>query len=153
ITDIPGVHVGHAHDAVLASGVTALIFEAPIVASIAVHGGAPGVRDTALLEPGMTVERVDALVLSGGSVYGLDSMGGVTAWLCERGRGYPVRNIRVPIVPGAILFDLLNGGDKNFGHEQVYWRLGYSAAAAAARNFELGSAGAGYGATTDNLKG
>jgi L-aminopeptidase/D-esterase-like protein len=153
ITDIPGICVGHAHDAVIASGVTALIFEAPAVASIAVHGGAPGLRDTALLEPGMTVERVDGLVLSGGSVYGLDSMGGVISWLSEKGRGYAVGNVAVPIVPGAVLFDLLNGGDKSFGREPTYWRLGYKAAAAAADNFELGSVGAGYGATTANLKG
>src|ERR1700731_3162836 len=153
ITGIPGLRVGHAHDERLGSGVTALIFEAPAVASIAVHGGAPGLRDAALLEPGMTIERVDALVLSGGSVYGLDSMGGVAAFLRESGRGYTVRDIKVPIVPGAVLFDLLNGGDKSFGREPTYWRLGYKAAAAAADNFELGSVGAGYGATTANLKG
>jgi L-aminopeptidase/D-esterase-like protein len=153
ITDIPGILVGHAHDAVLASGVTALIFESPAVASIAVHGGAPGLRDTALLEPGMTVERVDGLVLSGGSVYGLDSMGGVICWLREKGRGFPVGAARVPIVPGAILFDLLNGGDKNFGRAPVYWHLGYRAAEAAEENFALGRVGAGYGATTANLKG
>lgn len=153
ITDVPGLRVGQDHDPTLASGVTAVIFDAPAVASIAVHGGAPGLRDTALLEPSMTVERVDALVLSGGSVYGLDSMGGVVAFLRERGRGLAVRDIKVPIVPGAILFDLLNGGDKNFGREPVYRRLGYKAAAAAASAFELGSAGAGHGATTANLKG
>ena len=128
ITGVPGLRVGHAQDERLGSGVTALIFEAPAIASIAVQGGAPGLRDTALLEPGMTVERVDALVLSGGSVYGLDSMGRVAAFLYERGRGYAVRDIKVPIVPGAILFDLLNGGDKNLGREPVYWHLGYRAA-------------------------
>src|ERR1700731_781115 len=153
ITDIPGICVGHAHDAAIASGVTALIFEAPAIASMAVHGGAPGLRDAALLEPGMTIERVDALVLSGGSVYGLDSMGGVAAFLRESGRGYTVRDIKVPIVPGAILFDLLNGGDKSFGREPVYWHLGYRAAASATVEFALGSAGAGFGATTADLKG
>ncbi len=153
ITDIPGLRVGHAQDAALGSGVTALIFDAPAVASIAIHGGAPGLRDAALLEPEMSVERVDALVLSGGSVYGLDSMGGVAAFLREAGRGYQVRDIYVPIAPGAILFDLLNGGDKNFGREPVYWRLGYTAAAAAAEDFPLGSVGAGFGATIANLKG
>ncbi|MCI0466278.1 MAG: P1 family peptidase [Beijerinckiaceae bacterium] len=153
ITSIPGLLVGQAHDPAIASGVTVLIFEAPAIASIAVHGGAPGLRDTALLEPGMTIETADALVLSGGSVYGLDAMGGVTAFLRESGRGFGVHDIKVPIVPGAVLFDLLNGGDKNFGREPVYWHLGYKAAAAAARVFALGSAGAGYGATTQNLKG
>jgi L-aminopeptidase/D-esterase-like protein len=153
ITDIPGILVGNAHDPAIASGVTAVLFESPAVASIAIHGGAPGLRDCALLEPAMTVERVDGLVLSGGSVYGLDSMGGVIAWLREKGRGFPVGPARVPIVPGAILFDLLNGGDKNFGREPAYWHLGYSAAEAAEENFALGSVGAGYGATTGNLKG
>lgn len=154
ITDIPGLCVGHAQDEKLGSGVTALIFEAPAIASIAVHGGAPGLRDTALLEPEMSIESIDALVLSGGSVYGLDSMGGVAAFLRESGRGHPVRDIKVPITPGAILFDLLNGGDKSFGREPVYWRLGYEAAAvAAAGDFPLGSVGAGFGATIANLKG
>ena len=125
ITDISGLGVGHAQDERLGSGVTALIFESPAVASIAVHGGAAGLRDTGLLEPEMTVERIDALVLSGGSVYGLDSMGGVVAFLRESGRGFAVRDIKVPIVPGAVLFDLLNGGDKNFGREPIYWHLGY----------------------------
>ncbi|MCI0465678.1 MAG: P1 family peptidase, partial [Beijerinckiaceae bacterium] len=92
-------------------------------------------------------------VLSGGSVYGLDSMGGITAFLREGGRGFGVRGIKVPIVPGAVLFDLLNGGDKNFGCAPAYWHLGYKAAAAASQDFALGSAGAGYGATTQNLKG
>ena len=153
ITDVAGATVGNAHDAKLASGVTAVIFEAPAMASIAVHGGAPGLRDSALLEPGMTVEQVDALVLSGGSVYGLDSMGGVLTFLREKGRGFPVGPIKAPIAPGAVLFDLLNGGDKDFGPEPIYWWLGYRAAAAAAADFALGNAGAGYGATTVNLKG
>ena len=153
ITGVPGLRVGHAQDERLGSGVTALIFEGPAIASIAVHGGAPGLRDTGLLEPSMTIERVDALVLSGGSVYGLDAMGGVAAYLGESGRGFAVRDIKVPIVPGAVLFDLLNGGDKNFGHEPVYWHLGYRAAAEAAVDFALGSVGAGFGATTENLKG
>ncbi|MGH8514074.1 MAG: P1 family peptidase, partial [Gammaproteobacteria bacterium] len=153
ITGVAGLRVGHARDERLGSGVTALIFDAPAIASIAVHGGAPGLRDAALLEPSMTVERVDALVLSGGSVYGLDSMGGVVAYLRESGRGYVVRDIKVPIVPGAVLFDLLNGGDKGFGREPVYWHLGYKAASEAGIEFALGSAGAGFGATTENLKG
>lgn len=153
ITDVPGLAVGHAHCGKIASGVTALIFDQPAVASIAVHGGAPGLRDTALLEPEMSVERVDALVLSGGSVYGLDSMGGVIAYLREQGRGFAIGEARAPIVPGAILFDLLNGGDKDFGAEPVYWRLGYQAAKEAGQDFQLGGVGAGYGATTVNLKG
>jgi L-aminopeptidase/D-esterase-like protein len=153
ITDVPGLSVGHAEDERIGSGTTVVLFDKPAVASIAIHGGAPGLRDSALLEPEMTVEKVDALVLSGGSVFGLDAMGGVIAYLREAGRGFAVRDINVPIVPGAVLFDLLNGGDKAWGSEPVYWHIGYRAAAAAAIEFRLGSAGAGLGATTVNLKG
>ena len=154
ITDVGGLRVGNAHDERLASGVTCVLFDEPAVASIAILGGAPGVRDTALLEPEMSVERIDALVLSGGSAFGLDSMGGVQGWLREQGRGFRVRDAIVPIVPGAILFDLLNGGDKNWGRRPPYWDLGYAAAVVAAPGaFGLGTIGAGYGATTANLKG
>jgi L-aminopeptidase/D-esterase-like protein len=153
ITDLGGIRVGNAQDPSLASGVTALVFTEAAVASIAVHGGAPGLRDTGLLEPEMTVEKVDALVLSGGSAFGLDSMGGVVACLQERGRGFAVRDVRVPIVPGAVLFDLTNGGDKAFGREPIYWHLGFRAAEAAAPSFELGSVGAGLGASTADLAG
>lgn len=153
ITDVTGLRVGHAGDAKLASGVTALIFEAPAVASIAIGGGAPGTRDTSLLEPGMTVETVDALVLSGGSAFGLDAMGGVQSWLREQGRGFAIRDMRVPIVPGAILFDLLNGGDKTWGRHAPYRDLGYEAALAAGLDFTLGSVGAGTGATLADVKG
>ena len=111
LTDIPGVLVGNTHDEKLASGVTAVVFERPAVASVAIFGGAPGVRDTALLEPDKTVEAVDALVLSGGSAFGLDAMGGVQAWLREQDRGFAVGPALVPIAPGAILFDLNNGGN------------------------------------------
>ncbi len=153
ITDVFGLTVGHAEDWRIGSGTTTVLFDQPAVASVAIHGGAPGLRDSALLEPEMTVEKVDALVLSGGSAFGLDSMGGAAAYLREIGRGFEVRNQRVPIVPGAILFDLLNGGDKAWGTMPVYWHMGYRAAAAAKREFTLGSAGAGLGATTANLKG
>ncbi len=153
ITDVAGVSVGNAQDLALGSGVTALIFDEPAAASIAVHGGAPGLRDTALLEPDMTVGVVDALTLSGGSAFGLDAMGGVQAWLREQGRGFDVRGAKVPIVPGAILFDLLNGGDKDWGRMPPYWALGFEAASLATRAFALGSVGAGTGATTADFKG
>jgi L-aminopeptidase/D-esterase-like protein len=153
ITDVPGLRVGQAEDGRIGSGVTAVIFDAPCVASVSVSGGAPGLRDAALLEPGMTVEQVDALVLSGGSAFGLDAMGGVQALLRERGRGFRVGDVAVPIVPGAILFDLRNGGDKAWGPQPVYWHLGYRAAAAASLDVALGSVGAGLGATTATLKG
>lgn len=153
ITDVPGVLVGSADDANLASGVTAIVFESPAVASVAIHGGAPGVRDTACLEPEMAVPAVDALALSGGSAFGLDAAGGVQAWLRERGRGYELGAFRIPIVPAAILIDLNNGGDKGWGRRPPYWDLGYEAASRAAVDFRLGTAGAGYGATTFDLKG
>jgi D-aminopeptidase len=153
ITDIAGVRVGQADDRTLASGVTAVVFDEPAVASLDVRGGGPGTREAALLDPANTVERIDAVVLSGGSAFGLDAAAGAQAWLAEQGRGFQVREARVPIVPGAILFDLLNGGDKSWGRYPPYRELGYAAAAAAGEVFALGSAGAGLGATTVDLKG
>ena len=153
ITDVPGVNVGHAEDARLGSGATAVVFDVPVVGSVDLRGGGPGTRESALLDPAQTVEGIDAIALSGGSAFGLDTGSGVQAWLKEQGRGYPVRSARVPIVPGAILFDLLNGGDKEWGRYPPYRELGYAAAAAAGSDFALGSVGAGAGATTVNCKG
>ncbi len=153
LTDIPGVRVGHADDAALGSGVTAVIFDAPAVAAIDVRGGGPGIRDGAVLGLANTVERIDAIALSGGSVFGLETGGGVQAWLAEQGRGFAVGPVRVPIVPGAVVFDVSNGGDKTWGRFPPYRDLGYAAAAAADTTFTLGSAGAGFGATTANVKG
>ena len=154
LTDIPGVAVGHATDPTLGSGVTTILFDQPAVASVAVLGGAPGGRDTQMLEPEMTVQAVDAIVLSGGSAFGLDAAGGVQAMLREAGRGLAVAGMRVPIVSQAILFDLANGGDKNWGRFSPYRDLGYAAACAAREGkFTLGSVGAGTGATTATVKG
>jgi L-aminopeptidase/D-esterase-like protein len=153
ITDVAGVLVGHAEDARLASGVSTIIFSEPAVAAVDVRGGAPATRETDLLEPHRTVERIDAVVLSGGSTFGLDASAGVQALLRERGRGFEIAGIRVPLVCGASMFDLLNGGDKNWGRFPPYRDLGYSAAAQAADTFALGTAGAGFGATTVNLQG
>jgi L-aminopeptidase/D-esterase-like protein len=153
ITDVGGIHVGHADDAKLGSGVTVVLFDEPAVAAADLRGGGPGTRESALLDPAMTVERIDAIALSGGSAFGLDAASGVQAWLREQGRGFQVREARVPIVPGAILFDLLNGGDKNWGRYPPYRELGYRASAAAAADFALGSIGAGMGAATVDLKG
>lgn len=154
ITDVAGLKVGHAHDAQLASGVTAILVERPNVASCVIRGGAPGGRDTALLEPEMTVTGVDAFVLSGGSAYGLDAAGGVMARLRQDGIGIQIRDAVVPIVPQAIVFDLLNGGDKGWSRMPPYWDMGFAAAHAATDGpFALGTAGGGYGATTATLKG
>src|SRR6202140_3857268 len=153
ITDVPGILVGHAQDSRLGSGVTAIVFEEPAVASFDVRGGGPGTRETDMLEPAATVERIDGIALSGGSAFGLEAGGGIQAWLRERGRGFAVRTALVPIVPGAILFDLLAGGDKDWGRFAPYRDLGYAAAENAAVEFALGRAGAGLGATTFDLKG
>src|SRR5881227_4385871 len=153
LTDIKGVRVGHADDKALASGVTAVVFDTPSVAAIDVRGGGPGTREDALLDPVSTLEKIDAIALSGGSAFGLEAGGGVQAWLAERGRGFQARGAVIPIVPGAICFDLLNGGDKKWGRFPPYRDLGYAAAAAAGSDFALGSAGAGMGATTANFKG
>jgi L-aminopeptidase/D-esterase-like protein len=154
LTDIEGLSVGHSTDLNLGSGVTAIVFDAPAIASCMVLGGAPGGRDTALLDPSMTVGTVDAIVLSGGSAFGLDAAGGVQAGLREIGRGLEVGTTRVPIVPQAILMDLLNGGDKEWGRHSPYREMGYDAFKAAAKgDFALGTVGAGTGATTATAKG
>src|SRR5438876_5144359 len=152
ITDVAGILVGHADDARLASGVTAIVFEQPAVAAVDVRGGAPGTRETDLLEPHRTVERIDAVVLSGGSAFGLDAASGVQARLREQGRGFAIGDVVIPIVCGAVLFDMQNGGDKRWGRFSPYRELGHAAASAAGETFALGTAGAGYGATTVNLK-
>jgi L-aminopeptidase/D-esterase-like protein len=153
ITDVAGVRVGNADDAKLASGTTVVVFDRPVIAAGDVGGGGPGTRESVLLDPAMTVERIDAIAISGGSAFGLDAASGVQAWLVEQGRGLAIRTALVPIVPGAVLFDLLNGGDKKWGRYPPYRELGYQAAAKAALKFALGSVGAGLGATTVNLKG
>lgn len=156
---ISGVRIGHADDERAASGVTAIVFDKPAIASVSILGGAPAGRDITLLEPEMSVETVDALLLSGGSGFGLDAAGGALAALSSMGRGFQVGTVRVPIVPQAILFDLLNGGEKTWlqpnEHTVMppYWQLGAQAVLAASHEFTLGSVGAGLGATTANLKG
>jgi L-aminopeptidase/D-esterase-like protein len=129
------------------------VFDKPAVAAIDVRGGGPGTREDALLHLDNSLDRIDAIALSGGSAFGLDAGGGVQAWLAEQGRGYVVRSAIIPIVPGAIMFDLLNGGDKAWGRFPPYRDLGYAAAVAADVDFALGSVGAGLGASTANFKG
>jgi D-aminopeptidase len=153
ITDVPGLKVGNAEDERLGSGTTALIFDEPATASVDVRGGGPGTRETDLLDPARMVPGIDAIVLSGGSAFGLDAASGVQAWLREQGRGFAIGTMCVPIVPAAVLFDLLSAGDKNWGRFPPYRELGYSAASNAALDFALGSVGAGTGATTVNYKG
>ena len=153
ITDVPGVKVGNAEDIRLGSGSTVVVFDDPAVASIDIRGGGPGTRESALLDPAQTVEGVHAITISGGSAFGLDAASGTQAWLREQGRGFAIRTARVPIVPAAVLFDLLAGGNKDWGRFPPYRDFGYAAAASAATDFPLGSVGAGTGATTVNCKG
>ncbi len=154
ITDIEGVRVGHAHDAKVASGVTAIIIDVDNVASAVTRGGAPGSRDTALLEPEMTAQGVNAVVLSGGSLFGLDAAGGVCNYLRGTGAGLRIGAINIPLAVQAITFDLMNGGNKDWGRTPPYWELGWQAGErATAGDFALGSVGGGYGTTTVTLKG
>ncbi|QXT41484.1 P1 family peptidase [Gymnodinialimonas ceratoperidinii] len=152
ITDVAGLRVGHAADAGVKTGATVLVGDAPFTAGVHVMGGAPGTRETDLLAPDKTVQQADALVLSGGSAFGLDAASGVADALRAAGRGFAVGDQVVPIVPAAILFDLINGGDKDWA-ENPYKQLGREALAAAGADFALGSVGAGTGALTADLKG
>lgn len=155
ITDVDGISVGNAGNISLRSGVTVILPDARAVAGVDVRGGAPGTRETDALDASCLVDAVDAIVLSGGSVYGLDAASGATAWLGARGRGYGMGEAALvaPVIPAAILFDLTNGGDKNWGETPPYNELGRAACAAAGKSFALGNAGAGLGARAGNLKG
>jgi L-aminopeptidase/D-esterase-like protein len=152
LTDVDGLLVGNAEGHGVRSGVSVVLCERPCVASVDVRGGAPGTRETDLLDPSCRVDQIDAICLSGGSAFGLSAADGVMRWLKDRGRGYAVADVVVPIVPTAILFDLLNGGDKQWDWPP-YRELGFAAADNAARDFTLGNAGAGLGARAGNLKG
>ncbi|WP_299374202.1 P1 family peptidase [uncultured Tateyamaria sp.] len=152
ITDISGLRVGNAQDDALKSGVTVLTADAPFTASVSVMGGAPGTRETDLLAPDKSVAQVDALVLSGGSAYGLDACSGVVAGLRAQGRGFRVGDAIIPLVPGAIIFDLLSGGDKDWA-DTPYPALGRAAFDAATDHTDIGTVGAGTGAMTAMMKG
>ena len=153
ITDIAGLKVGQAHDEALRSGVTVLLPDQAVPAAVDVRGGGTGSRETDVLALSGSVSEIHGLVFSGGSAFGLNAAGGVQSFLRQRNVGFAVGTARVPIVPQAILFDLLNGGDKNWGRRAPYEDLAYQACEAAADEFALGSAGAGFGATTVNAPG
>jgi L-aminopeptidase/D-esterase len=155
ITDVPGLLVGNAHDDRLRSGVTVFTGEAPFTAIVDIRGASPGTRDTNALNLTSVGFPVDAIVLAGGSLYGLDAVSGVLAHFRSIGRGhaYETGIAPLPIVPGAILFDLANGGDKEWGDASPYPALGRKAAELATRDFSLGNAGAGYGARAGQYKG
>jgi L-aminopeptidase/D-esterase-like protein len=152
ITDVTGVMVGNSHNEIIKSGVTVFTSDKRFAAAVTVLGGAPGTRETDLLESDKLVEKIDAIVLSGGSAFGLDAATGVVDCLRKENRGYPLKDINIPIVPSAILADLFNGGDDQW-EENPYGNLGKLAFNSISNSFEIGTIGAGYGATTSNLKG
>ena len=155
ITDVAGIAVGNAGDEALMSGVTVVLPDEAAVAAVDTRGGGPATRETDALDPACLVDAVHGLVLSGGSVFGLDAASGVTHWLDARGRGFRFgEQLHVsPVVPAACLFDFLNGGDKDWGDEPPYRALGLAACDAAAADFALGNAGAGLGAIAGRYKG
>jgi L-aminopeptidase/D-esterase-like protein len=153
ITDVAGISVGHAHDEKLASGVTVVLGDSAAVTAATIFGGAPGTRELDAIDLRGSVGVADAIVLSGGSAFGLDAASGVQSYLREEERGFSVGPVRVPVVPQAILFDLINGGDKVWGRYSPYREMGFQAAASAGKDFALGSAGAGLGAIISGGEG
>ncbi|WP_169567329.1 P1 family peptidase [Sneathiella limimaris] len=153
ITDVEGIQVGNAHDAEVFTGVTAVIPERSAVGGVDVRGGGPGTRETEVLRPDCLVDRVDGIVLSGGSVFGLESAAGATSALHHMKRGYQLKNLTIPIVPSAVLFDLANDGNKDWGDIPPYRDLGRQAVENISDTFELGNIGAGYGAAAGTIKG
>ena len=152
ITDIDGFLVGNAHDDKLKSGATVLTRSTSFRASVSILGGAPGTKETDLLSPDKIVDNIDGIVLSGGSAFGLDASSGVMDCLKNQNRGFDTGSIKVPIVPSAILFDLKNGGFKNW-KINPYRDLGQNAFLNVSETVEIGSVGAGCGATTSVVKG
>lgn len=158
ITDVAGLRIGAAQDTTIRSGVTVVLPDERSVAAVDVQGGGTGTRELELLRADATLETVDAIVLGGGSAFGLSAADGVMGWLAEQGRGFPVGGLQVPIVPGAILFDLMNGGAKSAFRNQSDTALPYRALARAAAetaglDVRLGNVGAGFGATTTGHDG
>jgi L-aminopeptidase/D-esterase-like protein len=155
ITDVAGLRAGNAEDMRARTGVTVVVPAARAIAAVDVRGGAPGTRETDALEATCLVGAVDALVLAGGSVFGLDAAAGVVSTLSAQGRGFRLGTspLALPVVPAAILFDLSNGGDKNWGDDPPYRALGKRALEAASEQFALGNAGAGLGARAGLYKG
>jgi len=158
LIDVADIHVGHASDHQIRTGTTVIVPDTPVAMGVDVRGGGPGTRDTEALNPSCLVESVHGLVLSGGSVFGLAAADAVTQQLSADGIGLPLGPCAVPVVPSAILFDLRNGGDKNWGDSQPYHRLGREALLAArtdnkATQARSGAIGAGTGATAGAIEG
>ncbi|OYU14469.1 MAG: peptidase T4 [Alphaproteobacteria bacterium PA4] len=154
-TSVPGVRIGHAHDAAARTGVTLIVPDAPVVMAVDVRGGGPGTRETDALDPAALVDRVHGLALAGGSVFGLAAADALVLCLSEAGIGIDIGEglPRVPVVPGAILFDLSNGGDKNWGSDPPYRRLARAAFAALGSGDVSEPVGAGHGARAGSRAG
>jgi L-aminopeptidase/D-esterase-like protein len=154
ITDIAGIQVGHAVDETARTGVSVIVPDAPAVIAVSSLGGGPGTRETDALKPETLVSEAHGVVLAGGSVYGLDAASAVTAAMGGQGRGFQTGAPKPsPIVPAAILFDVANGGDKEWGDTPPYHALGHAAYGALSQDFALGNVGAGYGAQAGQMKG
>jgi L-aminopeptidase/D-esterase-like protein len=157
ITDVPGLKVGNAHDIEAMTGTSVILPDKAAVCGVDVSGGGPGTRETDALAPENLVDAIDAIVLSGGSVYGLAAADGVAATLGSQGKGFGLMDLpgvpKSPVVPAAILYDLANGGDKAWGASPPYRDLGIGALMAASRDFDLGAQGAGFGARAGALRG
>ena len=159
LTDLAGIHIGHFTDARRPTGCTVVLCPDGVVGGVAVVGAAPGTRETDLLNPTSTVNEVHAVVLSGGSAFGLDSASGVMRWLHENHYGLQVGPVRVPIVPGAVLFDLLVDDFSQAAGSGITpdAHAGYAACVDAIQNpasaLAQGNIGAGAGATVGKLNG
>ncbi|GAB4145037.1 MAG: P1 family peptidase [Sphingomonadales bacterium] len=153
LIDIAGIRVGHAEDEVARTGVTVILPDRPAVMAVDVRGGGPGTRETDALDPSCLITHFHGLVLAGGSVFGLDAAGAVAAWLSARGVGLELGARAVPVVPAAILFDLGNGGDKDWGEAPPYRDLAVAACQAAGADDRIGPIGAGHGARAGSRPG
>lgn len=152
-SDIPGLAIGHAEDENIRTGVTVILPDTPCTMAVDVRGGGPGTRELEALDPSCVVQDFHGLVLSGGSVFGLEAASAVVAWLSARGRGLALNPLYVPVVPSAILYDLSNGGDKNWGEDPPYRRLARAACEMAQYATAQGPVGAGFGATSGSRRG
>jgi L-aminopeptidase/D-esterase-like protein len=157
ITDVPGLCVGNAHNAEICTGVTVILPDSRAVCGVDIRGGGPGTRETDALAPENLVEAIDALVLAGGSVYGLAAADGVVRALGAKGQGFGLVDLpgvpRSPVVPAAILYDLANGGNKAWAESPPYHGLGQKALAACQQDFAIGASGAGFGARAGQARG
>jgi L-aminopeptidase/D-esterase-like protein len=151
--DVAGLVIGNAEDEMARTGVTVVLADPPALAAADVRGGAPGTVNTDALRPGGLITRVNGVALAGGSVFGLEAVAGLIDWLAARGRGFVEWGPCLPIVTGAILFDLLNGGDKGWAGTPPYRALAAQAANSAGTETDLGNVGAGYGAVAGSWKG